>query len=121
MAEIVLFHHALGRTEGVIAFADLLRADGHQVHTPDPFDGRTFTRIEDGVAYAQEIGFGEVIARGVRVAVDLPADLVASTSQAELFLYPGDQHLCTDASLDAYDADATARMLRRVLELLADR
>lgn len=190
MAQVLLFHHALGRTEGVIAFADVLRADGHQVHTPDLFDGRTFTNIEDGVAYAQEVGFSEVLARGARAADELSADLVyggfslgvlpaqqlaqtrqgargallfhscvppaefgtawpdevpvqihgmeadpwfvddgdldaarelaASTKRAELFLYPGDQHLFTDASLDAYDADATGLLLRRVLDLLAD-
>jgi dienelactone hydrolase len=42
MAEVVLFHHALGLTPGVVAFADALRATGHTVHTPDLFGGRTF-------------------------------------------------------------------------------
>jgi dienelactone hydrolase len=54
MAEIVLFHHALGVTPGVLAFADNLRAQGHVVHVPDLFDGRTFAKLEDGVAYARE-------------------------------------------------------------------
>src|SRR6185312_16310674 len=40
MAEVLLFHHALGRTPGVLAFADLLRTQGHTVHTPDLYDGR---------------------------------------------------------------------------------
>ncbi len=189
MAEMLLFHHALGRTDGVVAFADALRADGHEVHTPDLFDGRTFTSIEEGVAYAEEVGFGEIIARGVLAADDLrdglvyggfslgvlPAqqlaqtragargallfhscvpptefgtawpdqvpvqihameadpwfvddgdldaarELVNSASRAELFLYPGDQHLFTDASLDVHDADATEVVLRRVRDLLA--
>ncbi|MDQ2743326.1 MAG: dienelactone hydrolase family protein [Chloroflexota bacterium] len=76
MAEVVLFHHALGLTPGVVAFADELRRAGHTVHTPDLFDGRTFTTLEEGVAHAEEIGFGEVIERGVRAVEGLPAELV---------------------------------------------
>jgi dienelactone hydrolase len=56
MAEILLLHHIQGLTEGVIAFADELRAAGHTVHTPDLFDGRTFDSIEEGFAYSQELG-----------------------------------------------------------------
>ncbi len=76
MAEVVLFHHALGLTPGTVQFADELRRAGHTVHTPDLFEGRTFSTIEEGVAYAQEIGFGEVIDRGVRAVDKLPAGLV---------------------------------------------
>ena len=76
MAEVLLFHHALGPTEGVVAFADELRAGGHTVHTPDLFDGRTFATIDDGVAYAEQVGFGEIIDRGVRAADALPNELV---------------------------------------------
>jgi dienelactone hydrolase len=76
MAEVVLFHHALGLTPGVVAFADELRGAGHVVHTPDLFDGRTFGTIEEGVAYAGEIGFPAVIERGVRAVGGLPAGLV---------------------------------------------
>ena len=56
MTEVVLFHHIQGLTEGVVAFADELRASGHTVHTPDLFDGRTFATIEEGFAYAKELG-----------------------------------------------------------------
>ena len=77
MAEVVLFHHALGLTPGVVAFADELRVAGHTVHTPDLFDGRTFPTIDDGMRYAEEIGFpDEVIARGDRAVAGLPAGLV---------------------------------------------
>jgi dienelactone hydrolase len=37
---------------------------------------------------------------------------------AELFVYPGDQHLFTDSSLPSYDADATALVLQRSREFL---
>jgi dienelactone hydrolase len=76
MAEVVLFHHAQGLTPGVAAFADELRRAGHIVHTPDLFEGRTFDTIADGMGYVREIGFGEVMERGVRAVDGLPAELV---------------------------------------------
>jgi dienelactone hydrolase len=76
MAEVLLFHHALGLTPGVLSFADQLRAAGHIVHTPDPFEGRTFASLEEGVGYAEKIGFGKIIERGGRTADDLPRQLV---------------------------------------------
>ncbi len=76
MAEVLLFHHAMGQTEGFHAFADELRGAGHTVHTPDLFEGRTFGSIEEGVAHAGEVGWSEIIDRGVRTADELPAELV---------------------------------------------
>ena len=40
---------------------------------------------------------------------------------AELFLYPGDQHYFADSSLPSYDPDATALLVRRVLDFLRAR
>ncbi len=37
---------------------------------------------------------------------------------AELYEYPGDQHLFLDSSLPSYDAEATALVVERSLELL---
>jgi dienelactone hydrolase len=76
MAEILLFHHAQGQTEGFLAFADELRAAGHTVHTPDLYDGKTFAALDDGVGYAKEVGFGAITERGVRAADGLPSELV---------------------------------------------
>ena len=188
MAEVLLFHHALGQTEGFHAFAEELRQAGHTVHTPDLFDGRSFASIEDGMAYAEQLGFpDEIVARGERAAAALPVQLVYagfslgvvpaqklaqsrrrargallfyacvpmqffgpwpsdvpvqihgmdadpifvdegdldaaraivdSTEQAELFLYPGNQHYFADSSLPSYDPDATALLTRRVLDFL---
>ncbi|HEX7744289.1 MAG TPA: dienelactone hydrolase family protein [Micromonosporaceae bacterium] len=191
MAEVLVFHHAQGQTAGFLAFAEELRRAGHTVHTPDLYDGRTFSSLDDGLAYAGKVGFGELLDRGVRAANDLPAELVyagfslgvmpaqklaqtragargallfesclpsaefgsswpekvpaqihgmdadrifvgegdidaaralvASAKHAELFLYPGDQHLFADASLPSYDAAAAALLRRRVLDFLAAR
>lgn len=46
-------------------------------------------------------------------------DLVATAEDGELFVYPGEQHLFTDDALAAYDEDATALLVQRVLDLLA--
>src|SRR5436305_1142442 len=76
MAEMLLFHHAQGQTEGLAAFADELRRAGHTVHAPDLYDGRTFASLEEGMAYAEQVGFGEIIERGVRAANELSNELV---------------------------------------------
>jgi dienelactone hydrolase len=76
MADVLLFHHALGLTDGCLAFADDLRAAGHTVHTPDLFKGETFSTVEHGVAHAEEIGFGTVLERGRLAAEALTTGLV---------------------------------------------
>ena len=48
-----------------------------------------------------------------------PASSSSRPSDAELFLYPGDQHYFADASLPSYDAEAAALLSRRVLDFLA--
>ena len=190
MAEIVLYHHVQGLTEGVVAFADELRRAGHTVHTPDLLGGRTFATIEEGMAHAREVGFGVLLERGVAAAgalssagvvyggfssgvmpaqqlaqtradargalllhaclpvsefgerwpdgvpvqvhgmdadpffaeedgdLDAARELVASTDQAELFLYPGNEHLFTDSSLAAYEPAAAQLLMERVLAFL---
>ena len=76
MAEVVVFHHVQGLTDGVRAFADELREAGHTVHTPDMFDGQTFPTIDDGIAFAREQGFGELVGRGIAAAAELPPEVV---------------------------------------------
>jgi dienelactone hydrolase len=68
MAEVVLFHHVQGLTPGVLAFTDRLRAAGHDVSTPDLFDGRTFPTLEEGMAHAKSVGFGAILERGLAEA-----------------------------------------------------
>src|SRR4051794_4488312 len=76
MAHIVLFHHALGLTPGVLAFGDRLAAGGHTLTVPDLYDGHVFETLDDGVAHAQDIGFHSVIVRGREAVADLPDDVV---------------------------------------------
>jgi dienelactone hydrolase len=53
--------------------------------------------------------------------IDAARALVAEAKDAELFLYPGDEHYFADSSLASYDAEATALLTRRVLDFLAAR
>ncbi|MGC4787043.1 dienelactone hydrolase family protein [Micromonospora sp. DT178] len=192
MADVVLFHHLRGVTDGVHEFAEQLRVGGHTVHTPDLFDGERPATLDEGFALTKRIG-GEVLReRADRAVANLPEGLVyggfswgAATAQrlaqtrpgargallyesclpvtgewavgpwpagvpvqihgmdadpffalegdidaarelvgivgpdlAELFVYPGDQHLFTDSTLPSYDADATTLVVRRSRGLL---
>ncbi len=189
MAELVLYHHAQGRTRGVEAFAAELRQAGHTVHVPDLYEGHTFDTLDEGLAYAQRAGFGTVRERALTAAeglgdalvyagfslgampaqqlaqtragargallfhscapvsefgeawptgvpvqvhgmdadpffteedgdLDAARALVHSVEEAELFLYPGKEHLFADSSLPSYDEAAAALLTRRVLDFL---
>ena len=190
MADVLLFHHAQGLTAGIRSFADELRAAGHTVHVPDFYGGRTYPTLEEGMTYAEEVGFETILERNVRYADELPTglvyagfslgemaaqklaqtrpgargallfyscipitgewafgpwpdgvpvqihgmdadpifategdldaarEIVATVEDAELFLYPGDQHYFADSSLPSYDAEAAALLTRRVLAFL---
>jgi len=50
--------------------------------------------------------------------LDAARDLVASTNQTELFLYPGNGHLFADSSLPSYDPTAAHLLMERVLRFL---
>jgi dienelactone hydrolase len=189
MAEVLLFHHAHGLTEGVLAFAEALRQAGNTVHTPDLYEGNTYASLDDGLGYAQQAGFAAIRARGVAAAEGYGADLVYagfslggmpaqqlaqtrpgakgallfhscapvsafgdawptgvpvqvhgmdadpffteedgdldaaralvdSTDDAELFLYPGKEHLFADSSLPSYDQAAAAALTERACAFL---
>jgi len=50
--------------------------------------------------------------------IDAARALVESSDQAELFLYPGEEHLFADSSLPAFDPVAAALLTERVLAFL---
>ena len=76
MAEVILFHHVAGLTEGVRSFADRLRAGGHTVHTPDLFGGETAATIDEGLALVDRIGDEELQSRAQAALAALPGELV---------------------------------------------
>ncbi len=76
MADVVVFHHALGLTDAVLGFADALRDGGHTVDAPDLYDGRTFDTTEHGMAYSEELGGPMAIVDRARAAVEsLPSEV----------------------------------------------
>jgi dienelactone hydrolase len=66
--DILLLHSTYGLRPAVHAAADRLRAEGHTVWTPDLFDGRVFTSVEEGRACRDEIGTDELLKRAVLAA-----------------------------------------------------
>lgn len=76
MTDVILFHHALGVTDGVRGFADRLRDGGHTVTVADLFGGTTFGSIEEGVAFEEELGWDEMIARSEAAIEPLPPEVV---------------------------------------------
>jgi len=76
MAEVLLFHHVQGLTNGVRAFAERLRAGGHTVHTPDLFGGEVAGSISGGLDLVGRIGDEELDKRVDQAVAGLPAGLV---------------------------------------------
>jgi dienelactone hydrolase len=50
--------------------------------------------------------------------IEAAREIVDKVDDAELFLYPGDQHYFADSSLPSYDPEATALLTSRVLQFL---
>lgn len=76
MAEIVLFHSALGLRPGIIAAAERLREAGHKVHMPDYYDGEVFKELDEGLQKRDALGYDEIARRAHKAVEDLPAELV---------------------------------------------
>ncbi|WP_166134967.1 dienelactone hydrolase family protein [Nocardioides ochotonae] len=78
MADVLLLHHACGRTSGMRSLADRLGAAGHTVHLPDLYDGRVFDDLDAGIDHARSLGFDVLLERGRASAEGLPDDLVVA-------------------------------------------
>ena len=76
MADVVLFHSAVGLRPPVRRVADRLRAAGHDVSTPDLYDGQVFTDVDEGVAHMRSVGWPELLRRAEAAVADLPSGLV---------------------------------------------
>lgn len=76
MATILLMHSALGLRPAVTEFADELRARGHDVTTPDYYDGHIFDSERDGIAYRDEVGVPALMSTARASLAGLPDDAV---------------------------------------------
>jgi dienelactone hydrolase len=77
LAEVVLFHSALGMRAGISVAADRLRAAGHTVHTPDLFLGEPpLEAYGPAAARLQAVGPVVLAQRAWAAVESLPNDLV---------------------------------------------
>lgn len=76
MTEVVLYHHVLGLTDGVRAFAEQLADGGHVVHAPDLYGGRVASSFEEGFSIKDEIGDDALLETAERALDALPDELV---------------------------------------------
>jgi len=76
MADVMLFHHVIGLTDGVRAFAEQLARAGHRVHTPDLYDGEVAASLMDGFAIKDRIGAEALNERVERALEGQPQGLV---------------------------------------------
>ncbi len=76
MADVILFHHVLGLTDGVRAFADRLAAAGHTIHTPDLYGGKTALTLEDGFAIRRSIGESVIVDLADQAVAERTTELV---------------------------------------------
>ena len=72
----MLFHHAQGLRPDVTGWADSLREAGHEVATPDLYDGVTFDRLDDGIAHRDELGIPALTQKAAQFLEGFPEDLV---------------------------------------------
>ena len=78
MSTIILFHHVLGLTPSVVAFADALRAAGHECVTPDLFEGRPFDDIPSGFEYFQDLGDDAFLRRADAAGAAVQGEVVVA-------------------------------------------
>jgi dienelactone hydrolase len=78
MAEIALFHSALGVRPGITDAAERLTADGHDVLVVDQYDGRVFDDQAEAGRFVEELGFPELMRRAVDAVAGLADGFVVA-------------------------------------------
>jgi dienelactone hydrolase len=76
MVPIVLFHSVLGLRPVERSAAEQLRLAGHEVVTPDLYQGRTASTLDQGFELMNEVGWPVMTQRARRALEGLPADVV---------------------------------------------
>lgn len=104
---VICLHSAIGLTEGVEQFADLLRVEGCHVDVPDFYDGATFDTAADGAAHRDTIGYRELFRRVADLDIDDAALIGFSlgASFAQRLCRVGVRLVCLIGALDPHPAD----------------
>jgi dienelactone hydrolase len=72
MANVVLFHSAMGLRELERSTAERFRAAGHEVLTPDLYDGQTAPTVAEGLTLMNAIGLDVLNERAFNACAGLP-------------------------------------------------
>ena len=78
MSKIALFHSVLGVRPGVVAAAELLRSEGHDIEIVDQYDGLVFDDYERASAYAADVGHPVLLERAVGAVEHLADGFIAA-------------------------------------------
>lgn len=96
MSRVVLFHSGLGLRPAVATWKAALEAAGHEVLTPDLYDGEVFDDLDAGVKKRDALGLEELSRRADAAVESLPGELVyagfslgAAAAQALALNRPG--------------------------------
>lgn len=76
MASLVLFHLVLGLRPVELDAAEMIRAAGHRVSTPDLYGGAIADKVEEGMKLKDGIGWLRICERAKSALADLPASTV---------------------------------------------
>jgi dienelactone hydrolase len=76
MVQVVVFHSAYGRRQAEADAAARLRAAGHDVITPDLYDGQTATTLDAALALMDTMGWEVICARARRALEMVPETAV---------------------------------------------
>jgi len=72
MANVVLFHSVMGLRDLERSAAERLRAAGHEVLTPDLYDGQTAASVADGLVLMSGFGAEALAERALAACAGLP-------------------------------------------------
>ena len=77
MAQILLFHSALGVRAGIVALEDALTQAGHDVTVVDQYEGRTYDSYDEAMAHVDRVGMAALMHGALGHATDVPGRFVA--------------------------------------------
>jgi dienelactone hydrolase len=76
MATVILFHSVFGLRPVELGAAEMMRAAGHDVVTPDLYGGVTADTIENGFKLKDDIGWDRICVRAKTALAALPGSTV---------------------------------------------
>ncbi len=115
MTEIVLFHHAGGLTDGVVAFAQSVGEETFAARVTD-----VVWSLPTDLVYGAGVPVQAHVTEGDEWReLDAEKEYVAEIPGAELFVYPGSGHLFAEPGHPDFDEEVARLATGRVLDFLS--